>query len=123
MDDDLRRFITAAIGSVWTLEVLLFLRSRRERPWTRETVAAELRSNPTLVGRVLSSLEAAGLLAEELEGHVYRPAAPALDQLCERLEACYRTSPVAVVNAIAQGHRDSVQSFADAFRIKGDRKP
>src|SRR5689334_8989030 len=112
MDDDLRLFIRAAIGSVWALEILLFLRGRPDRAWTPEAVAAELRSNPTLVGKVFGSLEAAGLLAADGSGHVYRPASPALERLSDRLEALYRTSPVTVVNAIALGHRDALQSFA-----------
>jgi hypothetical protein len=123
MDEDLRLFIRATIGSVWALEILLFLRARPGRPFTRDEVARELRSNSTLVSQVFAALETAGLLAAESEGHAYRPASAAMDQLCARLEASYRTSPVAVVNAIVSARRDSVQSFADAFRIKGERKP
>ncbi len=122
MDDDLRGFIRAAIGSVWALEVLLLLRRRPDQTWTRDVAAKELRSNPTLVGKVFASLEAAGLLAADNGGHIYQPATPTLAALCARLESAYRTSPVAVVNAIASVDRDSVQSFADAFRINGERK-
>jgi len=101
MDEDLRQFIRTAIGSVWALEILLLLRARRDRAWTTDTLAQELRSNPSLVVQVFAELEAAGLVAAGEDGYVYHPASEVLERLCARLEKRYRVSPVTVVNAIA----------------------
>ena len=56
-------------------------------------LARELRSNATLVGHVLASLQRDGLLEQDAEGFSYRPALESLDKLCAHLEERYRTSP------------------------------
>ena len=53
-------------------------------------------------------------------GVIYAPASDMLEDLSGRLEAAYRERPVAVVNAIVSSRGDALQSFANAFRFKGD---
>ena len=120
IDQDLLSFIHSSVRSVWALEVLLLLRRERERGWTAETLARELRANERLVTEVLAGFETAGLVACEAGGCAYAPAAPVLDQLCARLEAAYRERPVAVVKAIMAAPKDKLQIFADAFRFRND---
>lgn len=68
-------------------------------------------------------LSAAGLIRPDTEGrYVYAPASPAIADLCSQLEKLYRERPVRVVNAIVSSPNDKLQSFADAFRLKGDPK-
>ncbi len=121
MDEDLLSFIRAAIPSVWALEILLLMRRDRDRAWTRDSIARELRSNPNLAGEVLRSFVNAGLLASGPEGSRYAPAGAALDELVGRLDQTYRERPVAVVNAIVSARAGAVQSFADAFRVRRDK--
>lgn len=122
MDEDLLQFIRGVIPSVWALEILLLMRARRDRTWTREELARELRSHPNLTGEILAGFERAGLLASRPEGCAYAPASEVLDKLSGRLADVYRERPVTVINAITSSRRDHLQSFADAFRLRGDQK-
>ena len=118
LDEDLLTFIQGSIRSVWGLEVLLLLRRERDRTWSAEAVARELRANDRLVSDQLVTLETSGLVSCGQEGCAYA-AAPALDGLCGRLEAAYRERPGQVIKAIMAGPNDKLQIFADAFRFRG----
>jgi len=119
VDEEILGFIKAAVGSVWALELLLFVRARPERAWTEGQLARELRSNERLAAEALNTFEAAGVVVRGPDGFVYSPASPGLDALAGRLGDAYRERPVAVVNAIVSARTDSIRSFADAFRLKG----
>jgi hypothetical protein len=119
VDNEILDFIKAAVGSVWALELLQFVRAHPERGWSVAELARELRSNERLATDALQTFETAGLLARGPEGFAYAPASPRLDDLAGRLIQAYRERPVAVVNAIVSSRTDSLQSFADAFRFKG----
>jgi len=117
LDPDLLTFIQGSIRSVWSLEVLLLLRRDRDRTWSAEAVARELRANERLVSDQLPALQTAGLVSCDEDGCTYA-APPALDGLCERLEAAYRERPGQVIKAITAGPNDKIQIFADAFRFR-----
>ena len=121
IDQDLLTFIHSSVRSVWALELLLLMRRERERVWTAEALARELRANERLVGDVLGDFQTSGLVAPQEDGFAYAPAAPALGALCDRLEAVYRERPVSVVNAIMAAPKDKLQIFADAFRFRNDQ--
>lgn len=121
LDDDLLTFIQGSFPSVWALEAMLLLRRERERSWTAEALARELRANDRIVAEQLASLEAAGLVVCT-ETCAYQPAAPVLDTLCGRTEDAYRDRPAQVVRAIMSRPNDKLQIFADAFRFRGDGK-
>lgn len=119
MDQETLEFIRAAVGSVWALELLLFMRGHSDRAWTAQELARELRSNERLASDALATFEAAGLLGRRGEALAYVPAGQGLDDLVGKLNVAYRERPVAVVNAIVSCRTDSLRSFADAFRLKG----
>jgi hypothetical protein len=117
-DPDLVAFVREHLRSVWALELLLVLRRDPERCWTAAELVRELRGSAGLVNDNLVRFERSGLAVREDEGCFrYRPAAPILDDLCQRLEKAYRERPVAMVNLIA-APRDPLQSLADAFRFR-----
>lgn len=123
IDSELATFIRGSVRSVWALELLLFLRQRRSRAWSEETLVRELRASRTLVKQGLAAFEAVGLLTRgDDDCWTYVPASQALDDLCQALERAYRERPVTVVNAIAASPDEKLQTFADAFRFKGKPK-
>ncbi|HEX4739999.1 MAG TPA: hypothetical protein VH353_01560 [Caulobacteraceae bacterium] len=117
---DFLSFVRQHIRSVWTVELLLLLRSDRTRAWESPELVRELRASRMLVNDNLRRLEAAGLVIREDHHHRwrYRPAAPALDELCGLLEKAYRERPVALLDLIARP-TDPIQSLADAFKFPG----
>ena len=118
IDQDLTEFIVASVPSVWALELLLFLRARPGEVWSADALVRELRASQTVVGEALARFETGGLIRCEPDGCAYAPASPVLAQLCDRLAELYRVRPVAVVNTISRSRAASLQSFADAFRLK-----
>jgi hypothetical protein len=118
LDPDLLAFIRSAIRSVWALELLVLMRERAPASLRRDDVVAELRATPSLVGRLLNELEAAGLITCEGDGCRFAPASPVLDALTADLVKAYRERPVAVVDAIVSSPNDRLKDFADAFRFK-----
>lgn len=123
LDDDLQEFIQGTLRSVWTLEVLLLLRRTRERDWSGDELVRELRASEVVVSENLGLLQAAGLVAPDAQGRWrYTPASPVFDALTRRLETVYREKPVSVVKAIVASPNEKLQTFADAFKLKGDRK-
>jgi len=121
-ETDLVDFVRQHIRSVWALELLLKLREDPARCWSPAELVQELRASQMLVGDNLGRLERSGLIVPEDQGCFrYAPASPILQKLCDDLEAAYRERPVSVINMIARP-AGSLQSLADAFKIRGDGK-
>lgn len=103
--------------------MLLLLRRDRDREWSADDLVRELRASRPLVDDNLSTFEASGLVTVADDGRWrYAPAAAVLDQLCDRLEQAWRTRPATVTKAIVAAPNDKLQTFADAFRLRGDRR-
>lgn len=120
---DLQAFIRACVRSVWALELLVLLKREPVRAWTAEGLVHEMRASTAVVADVLECFEQTGLVRQEPPGSwTYAPAAPALAQLADQLETAYRERPARVIKAILSSPNDKLQSFADAFRFKGDPK-
>ena len=121
LSQDVERFIRDFIKSVWHLELLLLLRRDASRRWNAESVVRELRSSMLIVADALKELERAALLARDEDGkHYYAPATPQLDELVQRLEMAYASSPTLVTHAIWSAPSLKIQIFADAFKLKKD---
>lgn len=120
-DKDLLAFIGGSIRSVWALELLLLLKRDPARRWPPHELVRELRASTMVVDESIAAFTAAGLVSCEDGGCAYAPASPVLASMCDELEQAYRQRPVAVVNAIVS-RTDKIQSFADAFKLKGDPK-
>ena len=121
-EDGFVSFIRTCVRSVWALELLLLIK-RQPKAWNVAELSQELRANTSLVQGVLATFEAAGLVVPEgADGYLFQPVSPALRACCDRLEQAYRERPVATVNLIVASAAGTLQSFADAFRLKGDDK-
>lgn len=114
------RFLASCIPSVAHLEALLLLRQNPSQEWTRDLVAARLFIRPEEATRVLADLAAAGLSAGDPargEASRYAPL-PDLAALVNLTADTYRTRLVAVTQRIHARQSNSIQAFADAFRIR-----
>jgi hypothetical protein len=111
-------YLRSFIPSLWALDVLLLLRRNAERVWCFDELVLELRSSRTAVEHSSASLIAAGMIAEEKGGLIYRPATYELRRFGEELERIYATRPASVVNAIMTAPNESLRIFSDAFRVK-----
>jgi hypothetical protein len=121
IENDLLKFIRASFRSVWTVELLLFLRRHSGRAWTAAELVREMRASEFVVREGLMMLQAAGLVATESGwAYRYRPAFPHLDALVRQLDAVYRERPFSVMQMIFSAPGDKLQTFAEAFKLKKD---
>ena len=122
--EELRQFLAEHISSVAQLEVLLLLRSDREREWTAAEVSTALYTTAEMVAEQLAELHRRGLLSAH-DGpeprYRYWPSTPERDARVTQLEAMYRERRVAVITAIYSQPIDKVRTFADAFRLRKDK--
>lgn len=118
-DEDLSQFVREHIASVWALELLLLLRSNREKRWVAADLVREMRASAKLVSENLSRFERFGLAVVEADGWRFAPANAWLDTISARLAEAYREKPVSTIGMISRP--DPVRSLAEAFKIKGDK--
>ena len=114
-------FIGSTFRSVWALELLCFLREKREQSLSHAEMVSGLRGSDLVVTQSLESLAAAGLILVEEEGSArYSPASEQLDKLVDRTQALYARSPDAVRRMIISGASPGISAFADAFKLRKD---
>jgi hypothetical protein len=119
-EQELAGFINATFRSVWTLELLLFLK-RNGGAWGRPELVQGLRASDSVIVNGIEALAAAGLVIGEDDGTIrYRPASPDLEALAEGTETLYAQRPDAVRRLIVGGTDMGVAAFADAFRLRRD---
>jgi hypothetical protein len=118
---EVSNFIRGSFRSVWSLELLLFLRGSPERAWTTAELVAGLRASESIVEQSVHTLVAGGLVATDANGAArYSPAAPDLEQLVIQTEAFYAKKPDAVRRLIVMAAHDGLAAFADAFKLRRD---
>jgi hypothetical protein len=118
---DLEQFITDTFRSVWTLEVLCFLKQNRGRAISHGELIAGLRGSDLIVSQSIEALLAAGLIVVEQDDSVrYGPATDELASLVDAAAALYAKSPDAVRRTIIAAATPGVSAFADAFRLRKD---
>jgi len=121
--DEFCRFLRAAAPSVDAAELLLALQREPERWWSAPEASAALRPGTALdeadAARYFAVFQAAGLVAVAPDKRVqYRPSDEALAGHVRTLEQGYRERPVTLIRVIYALRDSSIQSFADAFKLR-----
>lgn len=116
----LSAFIQDHFRSVWTLEILLFLRNSATDSWSREQVVQSLRASDSLVSQSLRELVAGGLVLCDEDGAArFSPATADLEKLAADVDDLYTRKPGAVRRLIINsGTR--LSAFSDSFRLRRD---
>ena len=114
-------FIRGAFPSVWTLELLLLMRSDPERHWTLAELVEKLRGSDHIVVQGMGALVAGGLVMTLDDGTVrYAPATPEVARLVEDTARQYAKRPDAVRRIIVFSGNNNLQAFSEAFRLRDD---
>jgi hypothetical protein len=120
-EQELHAFIRATFRSVWAIELLCHLRTRRDQRLDAAVIVSALRASDLVVEQGLADLMAAGLVVADEAGQVqYAPANPGLDKLAAEAEALYARSPNAVRRMIIAAANPGVAAFANAFKLRKD---
>lgn len=113
-------FIRDSFRSVWSLELLLLLRSDQARAWSQAELVDRLRGSDLVVQQSVASLVAGGLVLIEDEGARYAPASKDIERLIGAAEQLYSKKPDAVRRLIVSAAHGQLTAFADAFRLRKD---
>ena len=114
-------FIRSSFRSVWSLELLLLLKSEPERSWAHAEIVERLRASDVVVHQGVASLVAGALVIVEEGGAArYAPATGEIDRLADAAEQLYARKPDHVRRQIVAVGHNQLTAFADAFRLRRD---
>jgi hypothetical protein len=115
LSSSLTDFIRSAFPSVWTLELLLLLRTEPERRWTGRELVDKLRASEPIIVQGVATLLAGGLAATDAGSSIrYAPASPEMARLVEEAARQYAKRPDAVRRIIVFADQTGLQAFSDA---------
>ena len=117
-EEEIYAFVRTSIGSVWALELLLFLRRADDRAWTPAELVRELRSSDTAVAGCLGRLVDLGIISRSDAGYQYRPSSSQIATAVDELQRLYAAKPISVMKAIMTAPNEKLRIFSDAFRLK-----
>lgn len=117
-------FVRNALGSAWSVELLLLLQREPRRSWSADALVRELRGSTQLVEESVAFLAAAGLVEIAPRGEIaYKPRSPELAELVAALADLHAQKPFTVLRTIFTSPSDKIRSFSDAFRFKKSSEP
>ncbi len=120
-----RRLIASHIDSVVQVEILLLLRSQPQRWFSGDDVASELRIDRMWARPQLAELCARGMLdctTDTEPQYRFSPGTHELASDIDELARVYAERRVTVTSLIFAKPLTPLRSFADAFRLRKDRK-
>lgn len=116
------RFIAEHIDAAEQLEILLLLQRDSAKQWTALDVSQAIYTVPASATMRLESLVSSGF-ASTTGGadprYTYDPRTEELRARVEVLAEAYRRNRVEVIKLIFARPPDPLQSFADAFKLRG----
>lgn len=115
--DDLATFIASSFRSVWSLELLLYLK-REARAFSTPELVSALRASTAVVEQAVALLTAGGLACSEDGSTMYMPVGPGVAALVDETERLYASRPDRVRRLIIAGSNPGLAAFSDAFRLK-----
>ena len=118
-EDEVLAFVHTDIGSVWALELLIFLKRNPKRNWKLADLVLELRSSSTAVIQAAARLQAAGFISEKSKGtYRFEPRSPRHYEMAIAIESLYAEKPMALIKAIAAIPDEKLRNFSDAFKLR-----
>lgn len=118
---ELAEFIRHHFRSVWSLELLLFLKREADRAWPEDELVEALRASQAVITTSLDLLLAGGLIVREQDGLTrFAPASSDLRRLVDETDSLYARKPDAVRRLIVSSAATGLSAFADSFRLRRD---
>jgi len=117
---ELAAFIRDNFRSVWTLELLLFLKDHAALAWQNDALVQALRASDAIVSTSVENLFAAGLVLTDRKGAQYAPASDDLRELVDEAQRLYARQPDAVRRLIVSSSTSGLSAFSDSFRLRRD---
>jgi hypothetical protein len=118
-EEEVLAFVHTKLGSVWALELLIFLKSNPEKSFRLDELVLQLRSSSMAMAQALTRLKGNGF-TEETPGGTYRfaPRSPGHLDMAIAIERISFEKPMTLIKAIAETPNEKLRSFSDAFKIR-----
>jgi hypothetical protein len=123
--ENVQAFIVQSIDSIAQLEALLLLRSDSAQSWSAASIAHRLYISEAETRALLDVLTARGLLriiAGKPGLYQYETDLPENDAMIGQVAELYARYLVPVTRLIHSKPQTRIQQFADAFRVRKDKK-
>ena len=118
---DVLDLIARHLDSMEQVQALLVLRREPDRFWQVDDVVSEVRASRDKVAAALAILHNNRLVSVapgDPKSYRYSPETAALRTSVDTLEVAYITRPVTLVKSLYDRPARSIQSFAEAFRLR-----
>ena len=118
-EEEVLAFVHTEVGSVWALELLIFLKANPERNFRRDELVLQLRSSSMAVAQALTRLRSNGFVEETPGGtYCFAPRSPRHVDMAAAIERISFEKPMTLVKAIAEIPNEKLRNFSDAFKIR-----
>jgi hypothetical protein len=118
-EDEVLAFVHTEIGSVWAVELLIFLKAHRERTWALEELVLALRSSSMAVAQAINRLHGAGFIREPSpDSFGFEPRSPAHLEIADAIAKLSAEKPMRLAKAIAEIPNEKLRNFSDAFKFR-----
>lgn len=102
----------------------MLLRRQPQKEFTAAEVSKELYTTDTAVYDMLSDLARRGVVSmrkiDGVDHFMYNPRSGEIDRAVQQVEQCYSQMRVRIIDLIFSQPSNSVQSFAEAFKLRQD---
>jgi hypothetical protein len=118
-EDEVLAFVHTEIGSVWAVELLIFLKTHSHEGWSSEDLVLALRSSSMAVAQAINRLHAAGFIREQIPGTFrFEPRSSAHLEIAQAIATLSAQKPMKLARAIAEIPNEKLRNFSDAFKFR-----
>lgn len=119
----LLQFLQTSIPTFSAAELLLFLHGHSETWWTSEDIVEAIKPTVISISAIKEYLDLFKnrqlIKGDSDRGYQFSPASPELRVTIEDLSQAYNERPVTLIRTISAMEQNTIQSFADSFKLKG----
>jgi len=118
-EEEVLAFVHTEIGSVWALELLLFLKASPEKSFGLEELVLQQRSSSTAVAQALTRLKVSGFADVRPDGtYAFAPGSSRHREMAEAIETLSLQKPMTLIKATAEIPDEKLRNFSDAFKFR-----
>lgn len=118
-EDEVLAFVHTDIGSVWAVELLIFLKGHSDRAWEINDLVLTLRSSSMAVAQAIARLRTAGFVNEKSPGtYCFEPRSSRHLEMAAAIEKLSAQKPMTLAKAIAEIPNEKLRNFSDAFKFR-----
>jgi len=120
-EEEVLAFVHSELGSVWALELLIFLQNNPDNTFRLEELVLRLRSSSLAIAQGLARLKDNGFAEEAADGtYHFAPRSPRHLQMATAIQSISVEKPMTLIKAIAEIPNNQLRNFSDAFKIRDD---